>query len=655
MCGIAGLYSTSPTHFDASTLIKMSQSMAHRGPDDEGFVLMHHDGLMTRYHHEHTHEASIQRYNLPSLTTARPYMLALMHRRLSIIDLSPMGHQPMSYDDGNLWIVFNGEIYNYLELKIELEDEGYIFASHSDTEILLAGYKAWGEQVLNKLNGMWAFTIFDKGKNLLFSARDKTGVKPFYYIDNALYFAFASEIKTLVTTPGLSKKQLNHKAVWDYLIWGIIERTEHSFWNDVTELKPAHYLIKDLSSGSLSLQCYYTPNYQNNEGIDNNSQNHAKHISTLLQQAVGLRLNSDVPVGVSLSGGMDSSSICALAQKEYTNRYNRNISAYTVSFPDFVDDETAFAQQVAVHTGVDWHKVTPDTKISPEMLEKMIYHQDLPFLSISLYSHFKLIEKVAKDGIKVFLEGQGGDELFSGYPHHNIAYLRERLKHADLKGFIHTLSNHDNSGFSKSYLIKSLLKAVLLDAFGQGTEHLLINHHKEFEVLSPEFKKAFMQSNTYATYKTKNLHQSLEYDTYGYYLKFLLRATDRTSMAHGVECRTTFADEFKLIDYVNHIPSRLKIQNGYPKYLLRKAMEDLLPASIIWRKDKKGFASPEQQWIVAILEDFDKYLEQDLSEFFDLDKLKLLLNNFKSNPHAYYDKRIWRIINFVVWKKIFLS
>lgn len=657
MCGIAGIFTSTPEQFDTESLVAISKSIAHRGPNDEGFLLVDTERKVSRHFHSDTNAASIQVHQLSELESTKTFSLALIHRRLSIIDLSPLGHQPMSYDHGKFWIVFNGEIYNYKELRTELEALGHSFQSHCDTEVLLAAYKAWGVDALQHLNGMWAFSIYDVTQNILFCARDRTGVKPFYFVNTDEYFAFASEIKTLVETKGISQKELNHKAIWDYLVWGIIENEENSFWKDVFELKPSHYLIKNLRDGNLQQHKYYNPMYGKSKGAfaTDSKQTYVTKIRQKLDTAVQRRLNSDVPVGVSLSGGMDSSAICAIAQIAYQQQYGKNISAYTVSFPGYVDDETSHAEKVAQNSKVNWNKVRPEDKISREVLEKMVYYQDLPFLSISLYSHFKLIEKVAADGITVFLEGQGGDELFSGYPHHNIAVLREKIRGMQFKDFWHTLSLHQNCGFSKAYLLKTLAKNILLDNFGSKTERLLINKHAEFKCLNAKFKQEHTQRPTYATYNTQDLHQSLQYDTYGYYLKFLLRATDRTSMAHGVECRTTFADDVELIDYVNSIPSVYKHHEGYPKYLLRKATEDILPESISWRKDKKGFASPERTWLLSILEDFEPYLEQDLSDFFDKKQLLELFEGYKRNPENYYDMRVWRIINFIVWKKVFVK
>lgn len=652
MCGIAGIVNkTTQSRFDTNSLELMSDAIKHRGPDDQGYIVFNKNEV-NRYYGTRTNQHSINLHQLTPLPANQTFDLAFVQNRLSIIDLSPLAHQPMCYN--NYWITFNGEIYNYKTLKTELELKGYSFKSQSDTEVLIALYAEYKSEMVKKLNGMWAFVIYDPTENILFGSRDHLGVKPLYYINSDTHFAFSSEIKGLVNIPNLSTKIINKNEIWNYLITGIIENDTKSIWEDIIELKPGTNLTLNTKTYTLKIEHYRSTlksSKISNESFTN-LESAIKQTEVKLKEAIKVRIHCDVKVGVSLSGGLDSSAICALAQDIYFQENQSNINAYTVSFPQFKNDETQYAQIVAENSNVNWHCVNPENKIDIKKLEHIVYMQDIPFWGINLYSHYSLLEHVAKDKIKVFLEGQGGDELFGGYQHHLIAYLNESIKKGNLKSVFNIIYNYKNTGYPLFKIVKEWGKLVLQQNF-KFFNQLTNDNHAEYKAFNTNNYSVYKKEIEYKLYNTQNLSTSLKYDSEVHFLKFLLRATDRTSMAHGVECRTAFADDIELINYVNQLPSNFKIKNGFSKFLLRKSIQKYLPKSITWRTDKKGFSSPDAEWLKHIIPQLEPYFITEIEEYFSVTELKKLFNNYLLSPEKYYDIRIWRIINVMMWLKVY--
>ncbi|MFN8436459.1 MAG: asparagine synthase (glutamine-hydrolyzing) [Cytophagales bacterium] len=653
MCGIAGLHILTNTQkFDHNTLIKMADKIKHRGPDDRGYLVRDENNNLLQCYDENTSIKSTVEHQLQPLNTISNFQTALIHNRLSIIDLSANAHQPMCDTSQEIWVAFNGEIYNFQELKAELLSDMVEFKSESDTEVIIYLYKKYGTKLFEKLNGMWAIVIYDAPKKLWIGSRDLLGVKPLYYVQKKDFFAFSSEIKGLVDIPNISERVLNTNAVWEYLYTGILEYENQNFWTDIQEVPANSHFIYSLENNTISFHSTINYGYNTSSESPRPSQTdvYSKEILNILKKGIKQRLRSDVPIGVSLSGGLDSSAVCALAQEEYYSQNRKNIHAFTVSFPEFVNDETAHAHKVAEKSNCNWHQVYPLQKIPLSKLEKIVYDQDLPFWGVNLYSQVALLEDVSKNGIKVFLEGQGADELFAGYQHQLSAYINSCLSHFKFKLLFKFLIKHKNTGYKLNSILKEWLKVRWANKFSFISQNIF-KKHLEYKCFQ---ESDFLTNYNYKLYHINNLNSCLIYDSQKHFLKFLLRGGDRISMSQSIECRIPFADNSDLITYVNAIPELYKVQNSFSKFLLRKATQNYLPESISWRKDKKGFASPDHQWLKHIVPEMDSYLNHKLvSVFFDKKKLQDLFELYKKNPEKLCSLRLWRIINVLIWFKVY--
>lgn len=629
MCGIAGIvYKNSKTKREDIKIL--TQALAHRGPDGEGFYFGNN--------------------------------FALGHRRLAILDISEAGHQPMQYEgkNGEYVIVFNGEIYNYLELKNTLKNEGYIFSTYTDTEVLIASYDRWGIDCLEKFNGMWAFVIYDKKKNILFGSRDRFGVKPFYYFDNNNIFMFASEIKALMKLPYL-KFSINENILFDYLLIGL-EEQDASIFKNIYELAPSHAFVFDLENFSVKFWKYYNLKYENvyEEFNEKKANNYSQELKEYIYNAVKLRLRSDVPIGSCLSGGLDSSSIVCLiseiSKKDVMPQLGFKQNVFTAAYLDKDVDESKYAEIVVEKSGAQWHLTYPTEDGLIEDLNDIIYYQEIPFGSTSIYAQYKVMQLAKEKGIKVLLDGQGGDELFTGYYSYYPVFFKEILYNVDIKRLLKEWSNLENSPITKRYLLSELMKHLLVDrlipdAFLSTLYYKTQNRAKYF---NRDFINKFKDRLRFYIQKLpKRLNEQLYLYITGKNLKALLRYEDRNSMRFSIEARTPFADDIQLIEYVFNIPSSYKIYNGWSKYLLRESMKGILPEEIRLRKDKVGFATPEKKWLWKNKDLFLKILIDNKKLLADYINLNLVIEDF-NNGKIFKEKfLIWRIINFTIWYNIF--
>lgn len=660
MCGIGGIvrFNRQVGNLKAAA-IQMNQLIAHRGPDGEGYLLHDANETITAFGkdtplsciHSNLSYASRQ----PIEEVGEQYNMILLHRRLSIIDLNASGHQPMCIDDGNYWIVFNGEIYNYIEIREELKLKGCQFKSESDTEVVLHAYHTWGKKCLEKFNGMWAFVIFDKTKNMLFGARDRFGVKPFYYYKDKDVFAFASEQKALVKMPFI-KTGIRSEAVYDYFVKGEIEYEPLSFFKHINELFPAHCFELQVDTGNLREERYYvlqtTPDYTR---FDITQFEDAKEqLKVLLHQSIALRLRSDVPVGACLSGGIDSSGIVSMM--DHLNKSNGNtekIKLFTASFNDVMIDESPYAARVAEQTNSVFYRVFPKADELINDLENLIYCQDVPIWSTSTYAQFRVMKQAKESGIKVVLDGQGGDELFGGYHSYFYNYWTELLKQFKL-GLLHK----EMSSFLPWYLrynffLKQHLRFSTIRRMPAFVQYQINrNYFGDFYYLNPIFLNEY-KHRLNSEPVPKNLNKMLLQEFSNTRLKSYLKCEDRCSMWHSIESRTPFADDIKLIEYAFQLPSNYKIKNGVNKYILRESLRGMVPDIILNRKDKMGFATPNSTWIQEIREAVRPYFDDSLKAYFDMHKINRDFNQMFNQNLGPDDTRTFKFIAFAVWKKVF--
>ncbi len=541
MCGIAGIVSKSKVKKES--VKKMTDVIAHRGPDGEG-----------------------QWIN-------KDEVVGLGHRRLSIIDLSNNASQPMHSDDGRYTIVFNGEIYNYIELKEELVKSGHKFKTESDTEVLLKLYEIEKEKCLSKLDGMFAFAIWDENEKQLFCARDRFGEKPFYFYSNGSDFIFGSEIKVMWAY-GVPKKIrqdklkefLNSSEVMDD------NAQEETFFENIFSLKAAHYLVCNLNKQPTQI------NYWNLDSIKVNKEisfeQASKKLEELFNVSVQRRLRSDVSVGSSLSGGLDSSCIVYTVNKHFLKRDQAQFT-FSARFKNYEKDEGEYIDALIKELeGINRKEVFLDNNEFESDIKKIISFQDEPFQSASIFAQYKVMELARKNKITVLLDGQGADELLGGYETLYNFYLKQLFYNSP--SVYETEVKAYNLLHSKKYGEINLKKG---DTIGLNIKRSI--------------KRILNREQAVPEYYFFNVLK--DYIT-GRQLQQLLRYADRNSMAHSIEVRLPFLSH-ELVEFVFSLPDNFKLKEGWPKYILRKTFDKKLPDKIVWRKDKVGYETPESKFL----------------------------------------------------------
>lgn len=596
MCGITGQFCLDGTVPDKDLLEKMSNILAHRGPDGQGMYI---NGC-----------------------------IALAHRRLAIIDLTSDGCQPMPNEDGTIYLVYNGEIYNYVELRQELAAYGHIFRSHTDSEVILHAYEEWGEGCLTHFNGMWAFAIWDEKKHQLFCARDRFGIKPFYYTEVSGSFLFASEIKALLAHPNVGKKP-DDETLLTYLAWGVLDHSEKTMFDGIFQIRPAHAIV--IKPGIPLTQYRYWDAIVNpsvkSATLDSDA---SSRLIDLLRDAVRVHLRSDVAVGTCLSGGIDSSTITFLIN-ELLQIESGTQKTFSVYFDNAQFDERQYIDEVIAATGVDNYRVQPNIGEILDDLNNLIFVQDEPFGSLSIYAQY-CVMRLAAEQVKVVMDGQGADELFAGYLGYELSYLRGLyLKHQwymFLREFIGMIRFH--SGFLLDGIIQLQTRA--------GRRKLLIGKIGKIDRYAGSLDQVLYRE------MTTNLVSILHYE-------------DRNAMTFSVESRVPFLD-YRLVEYISSLPQDNKIRYGITKYLLRKSIHNIVSDGVRCRMDKMGFVTPEEIWMKNELRSFildvigsDSFKNR---KYWDatgvLEEYHLFLKGERR-----YSQDLWRFVCTEIWLRIFFD
>lgn len=632
MCGITGIINLDKRRINQKILLDMNQALKHRGPDDEGYWLDPH-----------------------------AKNIGLGHRRLSILDLSPLGHQPMFYDHKNLVIVFNGEIYNYIEIRKVLSNLGYKFRSQSDTEVILAAYQEWGTDCLEKFNGMWAFALYDRRKNILFAARDRMGVKPFYYHLDRQKFLFASEIKAILKHPEITP-QANDKIVWDFLVCGLVDHSEDTFFAGVKELRPGYYLL--FKNRKLSIKKFWDLNPQAKTILTKN-QDYAEKFREIFIDAVRLRLRSDVPIGTCLSGGLDSSSIVCvvnnfLKQEGKINQLGQWQKTFSSVYDDKKNpncDERRFIREVVKKTQVKSHLVFPSGKKLVQEIKNVIYHQDYPFSSTSIYAQWNVFRLAKQHKVKVMLDGQGADEQLAGYHPFFGIYWGQLMRNFQTWALVCETYNYSRYHQSPFYKV---LKDLFIDLARKGIvgdflARFIKNQWPEYDLFLNSWRNKYQSPPMIQP--TDNVFKNALHSGFKIGLVSLLRYEDRDSMAFSIESRVPFLD-YRLVEYVYSLPDEQKIRNGQTKWVMRQALKGILPEKIRNRQDKIGFATPEEIWMREKLgEEMKKVFQSEKFHsrgYFEPGKtlemfekyLKGEINNFQL---------FWRLYCLEIWFRVFID
>ena len=635
MCGIAGIILKQVTAgYLSEKIALMSNSLRHRGPDGEGFILATSQKA-TPYSNAQQTFSRMELNYVPKATLTEAdstMMLAFAHRRLSIIDLSDSGHQPMSNKDASHWIVFNGEIYNYIELREDLKKLGHVFISESDTEVVLSAYKQWGADCVNHFNGMWAFCIYDIGKQICFASRDRLGVKPFYYLNNDQLFSFASEQKAFIKS-GLIQFGINKKALHDYLVNDLLENEVTNFFEGIYELWPGHNLVYDLHTKKIQTSSYY--NLEDHVSLQNDTLSEkdlVEKIRVTFENSVRLRLRSDVEVGTCLSGGIDSSALAVTI----SGITRKPLHCFTSVFRNENFNEEHFADTVAKQIHAKHHKTEPNLADFEKEIDTLIYSQDVPIWSTSTYAQYKVMELAKQNNIKVVLDGQGADELFGGYHHHFTA----KWNNLFLQG----------QYFEALKEIRSSNKTIPGSFIFYLKERMKQNYFFNKSQFNLFFKSEFLSSsdikNPFVYFD--NVNDQLINDIYQTRLKSFLKCEDRCGMWHSVESRTPFSDDIELMNLLFSFNGNKKIKDGVSKYLLREAVKHSLPKEIYTRYDKKGFETPMQKWMLELK---PKMLREIKDAEFDFVNYTSLEKSDITNPFHY--KLLFKLFVLSRWKKAF--
>jgi asparagine synthase (glutamine-hydrolysing) len=571
MCGIAGIVALEG--FDPAILIAMTNLVSYRGPDGRGFVFVD----------VHSGSAGDCIYNRDTSPILQRPSLGLGARRLAILDLSELGLQPMQIDNGDFWITYNGEIYNYLEIRNELEGEGESFRTHTDTEVILRAYRRWGQDCVKRFNGMWAFAIWDRKKRKLFCSRDRFGVKPFYYFVQDTRLVFGSEIKQILAYPGVPRTA-DESTVLQYLEQGVQDHSQNTFFAGILQLLPGHSMTIDLTSPTISAEIARYWELPIEPEDDMPEEDAVERLLTHLQRAVNWRLRSDVPVGSCLSGGLDSSSVVMLASKA---KRAKEFHTFSSCFDEPAIDERRYMEDIVRSSGATPHYVFPQDQSFWDDLECLIWHQDEPFAGTSVYAQWCVMRAARQARIPVLLDGQGGDEILCGYRKFYIFYLWHLFKSANprvLSEGIAWIRNVSHNRWSWS-------SAKRYAPFSYGPKQALLARVGSPALTSANHKSAEMRLGPGVS-----LRQRQKDDLSHFSIPALLHYEDRNSMAHSIEARVPMLD-YELVSFAVNCRPSLKLRDGWTKWILRKAMRGVLPETVRLRKSKLGFSTPQREWL----------------------------------------------------------
>jgi asparagine synthase (glutamine-hydrolysing) len=575
MCGFVGIINKDGKIVNSSLLKSMASVIHYRGPDEEGMFI---DGA-----------------------------IGFSHKRLSIIDLAT-GSQPMTFNDCT--VVYNGEIYNYIELRDELKKRGHQFKTTSDTEVILHMYQEFGDDFINNLNGMFAYIIYDKKRNRLLVARDHFGIKPLYWYQDDKKIVFGSEIKALLKHPDIvaepDRKNLNEYLTFQFIL------DEGTMFRNIFKVLPGHYMTIDLVSGKLNRIKYWEPDFK----IDNyhTEEYFIATLGEILDQTISHQLRSDVPVGSYLSGGLDSSLVTILAASKYKHRF-KSFTGVFENGPEY--NEFEFAREAANIANSELYEVYPTEKQFIDILPKLIYHLDEPVAGPGVFPQY-IVSKLASEHVKVILGGQGGDEIFGGYARYLVAYLEQALKGAiyennEEKEHIVSLNSIlPNLPFLRTYtpMIKDFMGADLFEPMDRRYFRLINRLGSSEAFLTREFMGEYHENEIFESFSRQFNHP----DTLSYYNKMthfdmvaslpgLLQVEDRVSMAVSIESRVPLLDR-RIVDLISVMPAGMKFKGGEMKYLLKRTIKGMIPEKIMNRKEKMGFPVPLHLWAKNKAKDF---------------------------------------------------
>ena len=640
MCGIFGRWDTTHRRLNLRQVEAATTLLRHRGPDDEGYLLADSERRLAS---SHGGADTNPKLRLPKIHSApgAAVDLAFGFRRLSIVDLTVAGHQPMASTDGRFWLVFNGEIYNHDELRREMIGRGHRFRGRSDTEVLLALLQELGREAFQRCNGMWAIALWDVEDRRLLLCRDRFGVKPLFYSFVDGIFTFASEAKALVGAHGVPFAA-QENAIGDYLRHGSLPSPASggTFFSEVHSLPPGHWMeVRDqqLSSGSY----YSLPMAQPDSRSDAEV---VAEYRALLEDSVRLRLRADVPVGTCLSGGLDSSSIVCLTRRILDRqRLSGSQSTFSAVYEDGGRyDERSYMNRVIAAAGTQAHFVVPQADRLVESLPKLVWHQDEPFTSTSIFAQWSVMAAAKEAGVTVMLDGQGADEQLAGYRPYG-RHVSDMFRRGALASAMReTRAAMQVSGASARRIVAHAIALQLPRTW--STQLQRMGALRTTSWMSPEFIARHDGGNRPAELTLDEHLRGLVRD---HSLPHLLRYEDRNSMAFSIEARVPFVD-YRVMEFAFAYGSRFRIRDGWTKWLLRQAMVGTVPDEIVWRRDKVGFDTPEDRWMATLVPALRGLFDDARSEaYLNVPRVRTAIAGW---PTTLVDSRTaWRWINLESW------
>lgn len=629
MCGITGIfYRDNTINVEKNVLKKITDTLEHRGPDDEGYFIQKNIGLG--------------------------------HKRLSIIDLET-GRQPIPNEDKSLWIVFNGEIYNYIELRSELLAKGHQFHTHSDTEVILHLYEEYGADCLPMLNGMFAFVIWDNKKKQVFCARDHFGIKPFYYYMDDNIFIFASEIKAILAHPSLKNKvSYNDESIQEYITFQFC-LGEHTMFKGINKILPGCSFQLSQDKWSIIQVRYWELDFT--VDTHHTEDYYSEKLLLLLEDSIRLQLRSDVPLGAHLSGGLDSSTVVCLASSLLRNPINTFTGGFTESAEY---NETEYAKIVSEFANTQYNEIFPTSTDFINIFPKLIYHMDEPVAGPGLFPQY-FVSKLASQNVKVVLGGQGGDEIFGGYARYLVAYLEQCLKGAIFEtqeegNYVVTLDSMiPNLNLLQTYhpLLQKFWCSGLFEPMDKRYFHL-INRINDYNIFNDDFINNSAIKNIFEKFQilfnepsTLSYFNKMTHFDMKTLLPALLHVEDRTSMAVSIESRVPLLD-YRIIELISGMPPTMKFKGGKTKHIFKRAIKNVIPSQILNRKDKRGFPVPLSEWYKGPLKDF-------ISDILLSDKVKQRgIYNHKQisgliEKEGKFDRQVWGLLCLELWFQTFID
>jgi len=610
MCGISGF-----NWPDKEMIGVMNDTLRHRGPDGEGSYVNGH--------------------------------VSLGHRRLAIIDLSERGKQPMCNEDERIWLVYNGEVYNFKELREELEQKGHRFTSGTDAEVIIHAYEEWDIQCLSRFNGMFAFTIYDSDKKILFLARDRFGIKPLYYYAENHKFIFSSEIKGILCHP--IPRKPDDRVIFEYLRYNLLQHRPETFLEDIYQVPPGHYLTYDCTSQTLSIKEWYRLICRSDYTVE---EERVADVKNMFTDSVRLRMVADVPVGSCLSGGLDSSSIvCAMRQFLPEG----DIRTFSSVFPGYQMDESTYINEVVDFAKLDSFSVSPSEENLMNDLEDLVRTQEEPFTGLSVYAQYRVMKLAGENGMKVLLDGQGGDELFGGYTYYFGFYFYElfhRLRgYRLLKEMLLYLKYFRNILPFQAFLFLLLPERIKYRLWGTRVNWISRELYKRFagdKVLDPRWS-------------VKSLNEGLLVTLSRSAIPHLLNWEDKNSMRWSVESRVPFLD-YRLVEMVATLPPGDKLKDGLTKHIFREAVDGSIPVKVSQRRDKIGFSVPEDKWlshpkVVEFTRDLIESASFRERKYWDYRQVKEQAKHYFSGRKSRGLKAddVWKWINLELWLRYFID